>query len=51
MTPDTSSYMIAGLLVIFCGIAGYVVSLIFRHWKISKELKYYETNEGNNGNG
>ncbi|KAF0109976.1 MAG: hypothetical protein FD147_1948 [Chloroflexi bacterium] len=42
MTPDTSSYMIAGFIVILGGIAGYIFTLIFRNRKIMKKLNLLE---------
>jgi hypothetical protein len=44
MTPDTSAYMIAGYVVILCGITVYIGSLIFRNRKIINEFKYRQIN-------
>ena len=42
MPPDTTSYMIAGYVVIFLGMALYVLSLWLRHRRITAEIKYVE---------
>lgn len=39
MTPDTSTYFIAGLIVIFSGIVIYVVSLWIRASAAQKTLQ------------
>ncbi len=34
MTPDTTTYLIAGLIVIFTGILLYALSLVLRNRKL-----------------
>lgn len=38
MTPDTSAYMIAGFIVIFTGVIGYIVSLVIRRKRMVKKI-------------
>ncbi len=42
MPPDTTSYMIAGYVVIFLGMALYVLSLWLRHRRIAAEIAYLQ---------
>jgi len=37
MTPDTTSYMIAGFSVIFAGIVIYILTLVVRTVKLKKQ--------------
>lgn len=37
-TADTLNYMIAGYVVIFGGIAGYIASLVIRYRNAKREL-------------
>lgn len=39
MTPDTLSYFIAGYIVIFIGITGYILSIVIRFSKLKRMLK------------
>lgn len=39
MTPDTSSYMIAGFVVIFAGMIGYALSLVLRNKQVKRKLE------------
>ena len=45
MPPDTTSYMIAGYVVIFLGMALYVLSLWLRHRRIAAEIAYLQEME------
>lgn len=42
MTPDTSTYMIAGFSVILAGISFYVISLIVRNSRVKHQLDLIE---------
>lgn len=42
MTPDTTSYMIAGFTVIFVGIVIYILTLVMRKAKIKKQARSLE---------
>lgn len=39
MTPDTLNYFVAGYIVVFIGIAGYILSLIIRSTSLKRKLK------------
>jgi hypothetical protein len=45
MTPDTSTYMIAGFVVILSGMAAYLVSLILRARALRKKAARLESRE------
>jgi CcmD family protein len=38
MSPDTSTYMLAGFIVIFSGIMGYVITLALRARDIKERI-------------
>lgn len=44
MTPDTSTYMIAGFIVILVGIAVYTTSLILRGQKVKRQIEQLKLN-------
>lgn len=39
MTPDTLNYFVAGYIVVFIGIAGYILSLVLRSVNLKRKLK------------
>ena len=41
-TPDTSAYMIAGFVVIFGAMAGYLISLIVRKRNLEQDVQLLE---------
>ncbi len=40
--PETTNYMIAGYIVIFCVMAIYIISLYLRHRKYAQEIKFLQ---------
>ncbi len=38
MTPDTLNYFVAGYIVVFIGIAGYILSLVVRSASLKRKL-------------
>ena len=45
MVPDTGSYMVAGYVVIFSGMALYVASLFWRWRRAQAEITFLEEEE------
>ena len=45
MTPDTTAYMIAGLVVVFAGIIIYVISLYSRYAALKRQAELLVEND------